>query len=159
MLSTIFFEGKNDATTPQEVNYAAIQAKIIDASDATEDGQLNLRVMNAGSLVTQVSIDATTVQLFDAVNFVFSTSTGTKIGTATNQKLAFFNATPVVQQSAIANITTTASSGSLPTANGSITVANAGSATTTELLEFCVELESKLESVLTVLRTFGLIAT
>ena len=159
LLSTIFFEGKNDATTPQEVNYAAIQAKIIDASDATEDGQLNLRVINAGTLTTQVSIDATTVQLFDAVNFVFSTSTGTKIGTATNQKLAFFNATPVVQQSAIANITATASSGSLPTANGSITVANAASATTTELLEFCVELESKLESVLTVLRTFGLIAT
>ena len=93
------------------------------------------------------------------INFAFNTSTGTKIGTATTQKLAFFNATPVVQQSAIANITATASSGSLPTANGSITIANAASATTTELLEFCVELESKLESALAVLRTFGFIAT
>ena len=158
-LSTIFYEGKNDSSTPEEVNYAAIEAKIIDASDGTEDGQLNLQVQNAGSLTTQLSIDANLLTLTDAVNFALGTSTGTKIGTATSQKLAFFNATPVVQQSAIANITTTASSGTLPTANGSVTIANAASATTTELLEFCVELESKLESALAVLRTFGLIAT
>ena len=159
VLSTIFFEGKNDSGTPEEINYAAIEAKIIDASDGTEDGQLNLQVHDAGSLTTQLSIDANLLTLGDAVNFALGTSTGTKIGTATSQKLAFFNATPVVQQSAIANITTTASSGTLPTANGSVTIANAASATTTELLEFCVELESKLESALAVLRTFGLIAT
>ena len=159
VISTIFFEGKNDASTPEEINYAALEAKIIDASDGTEDGQLNLQVQAAGGLTTQLSIDASLLTLADGVNFAFNTSTGTKIGTATTQKLAFFNATPVVQQSAIANITTTASSGTLPTANGSITVANAASATTTELLEFCVELESKLESTLAVLRTFGLIAT
>jgi len=159
VLSTIFFEGKNDASTPEEINYAAMQAKIIDATDESEDGQLNFQVQAAGGLSTQLSIDASLLTLADGVNFAFNTSTGTKIGTATTQKLAFFNATPVVQQSAIANITTTASSGTLPTANGSITVANAASATTTELLEFCVELESKLESTLAVLRTFGLIAT
>lgn len=34
----------------------------------------------------------------DATNIILNTSTGTKIGTATNQKLGFFNATPVVQQ-------------------------------------------------------------
>jgi len=33
----------------------------------------------------------------DARNFIFQTTTGTKIGTATNQKLAFWNATPIVQ--------------------------------------------------------------
>tara|TARA_R100001082_G_scaffold1971_2_gene1812 strand:- start:367 stop:1611 length:1245 start_codon:yes stop_codon:yes gene_type:complete len=159
IISTIFYRGKNDNGTPEEIDYAAIQSVIIDASDGTEDGQLNLQVMDAGTLTTQISVDANAITLGDAVNFVFNTSTGTKIGTATSQKLAFFNATPVVQQSAIANITTTASSGTLPTANGSITIANAASATTTELLEFCVELESKLESALAVLRTFGLIAT
>ena len=159
IISTIFYRGKNDNGTPEEIDYAAIQSVIIDASDGTEDGQLNLQVMDGGTLTTQISVDANAITLGDAVNFVFNTSTGTKIGTATSQKLAFFNATPVVQQSAIANITTTASSGTLPTANGSITIANAASATTTELLEFCVELESKLESALAVLRTFGLIAT
>ena len=59
LLSTIFFEGKNDATTPQEVNYAAIQAKIIDASDETEDGQLNLQVEIAGTLTTVLTVDST----------------------------------------------------------------------------------------------------
>jgi len=159
VISTIFYRGKNDAGTPEEVDYAAIESVIIDASDGTEDGQLNLQVMDAGTLTTQISVDANTITIGDAVNVVLNTSTGTKIGTATTQKLAFFNSTPVVQQSAIANITTTASSGTLPTANGSITIANAASATTTELLEFCIELESKLESALAVLRTFGLIAT
>ena len=159
VLSTIFYRGKNDNGTPEEVDYAAIQSVIIDASDGTEDGQLNLQVMDAGTLTTQISVDADAITLGDAVNFVFNTTTGTKIGTATTQKLAFFNATPVVQQSAIANITTTASSGTLPTANGSITVANAASPTNAELLEFCIELESKLESALGILRTFGLIAT
>jgi hypothetical protein len=33
------------------------------------------------------------------------TTTGTKIGTATTQKLGFFNATPVVQQAAVADAT------------------------------------------------------
>ena len=159
IISTIFYRGKNDNGTPEEIDYAAIQSVIIDASDGTEDGQLNLQVMDAGTLTTQISVDANAITLGDAVNFVFNSSTGTKIGTATTQKLAFFNATPVVQQSAIANITTTASSGTLPTATGSITISDVTSATGTELLEFCVELESKLESVLAVLRTFGLIAT
>ena len=35
--------------------------------------------------------------LADTVNFEFNTGTGTKIGTATGQKIAFWNATPVVQ--------------------------------------------------------------
>ena len=159
VISTIFYRGKNDAGTPEEVDYAAIESVIIDASDGTEDGQLNLKVMDAGTLTTQVSVDANAVTFGDQVHLIFNTSTGTKIGSAATQKLAFFGATPVVQQSAIANITTTASSGTLPTANGSVTIANAASATTTELLEFCVELESKLESALAVLRTLGLIAT
>ena len=42
-----------------------------------------------------------------AVNIVLATSTGTKIGTATNQKLGFFNATPVVQQTELTDELTT----------------------------------------------------
>jgi len=38
-----------------------------------------------------------TVTIADTINLVFATSTGTKIGTATSQKLAFWNATPIVQ--------------------------------------------------------------
>jgi hypothetical protein len=39
-----------------------------------------------------------TLTLGEAVNIPVGTTTGTKIGTATTQKLGFFNATPVVQQ-------------------------------------------------------------
>lgn len=44
-----------------------------------------------------------------AVNLVTDTTTGTKIGTATTQKLGFYNATPVVQPTAVANATDAAS--------------------------------------------------
>jgi hypothetical protein len=42
-------------------------------------------------------------------DLILTTATGTKIGTATTQKLGFFNATPVVQQAAIADATDAAS--------------------------------------------------
>lgn len=60
---------------------------------------------------------------------------------------------------AIADITTTATTGTLPTADGSVTIADAASPTNAELLEYCVELEAKLEAALAALRTTGVIAT
>lgn len=44
------------------------------------------------------SLNATTMTLIDAVDLVVGTTTGTKIGTATSQKIGFYNATPVVQR-------------------------------------------------------------
>lgn len=43
--------------------------------------------------------------LQDSVNLALGTSTGTKIGTSTAQKLALWNATPVVQPTAVADAT------------------------------------------------------
>lgn len=63
------------------------------------------------------------------------------------------------QGAAIADLTTTATSGTLPTADGSVTIANAASPTVTELLEYCVELEAKLETLLARVRAHGMIAT
>ncbi|HEX9060856.1 MAG TPA: hypothetical protein VF941_11810 [Clostridia bacterium] len=40
-----------------------------------------------------------------AHNIITDTTTGTKIGTATNQKLAFFNSTPIVQPSGVGSAT------------------------------------------------------
>jgi hypothetical protein len=45
----------------------------------------------------------------DALDIAVGTTTGTKIGTATTQKLAFWNATPVVQPTAVADATDAAS--------------------------------------------------
>jgi hypothetical protein len=43
--------------------------------------------------------------VFDGVNLVLGTTTGTKVGTATAQKLGFYNTTPVIQPTAVANAT------------------------------------------------------
>lgn len=43
----------------------------------------------------------TTQTLAEGVNIVLGTTTGTKIGTSASQKLGFFNATPVVQPTAL----------------------------------------------------------
>jgi hypothetical protein len=54
------------------------------------------------------------ITLGDAQNIAFNTTTGTKIGAATTQKLSFWNATPIVQPT---------------TAVASATVAHAGGGT------------------------------
>lgn len=46
-----------------------------------------------------------TVTFADAANIAVNTTTGTKIGTATSQKLGFYNATPVTQRTNITAIT------------------------------------------------------
>lgn len=51
----------------------------------------------------------TTFTLADANDIAVGTSTGTKIGTATTQKLGFFNKAPVVQPTAVADATDAAS--------------------------------------------------
>jgi hypothetical protein len=81
-----------------------------------------------------------------------------KVASGTNA-IGFYGATPVVQALAIAGITSTATTGSFPSTDGSVTIADAAAPTVTELLEYCVELESKLEAALTALRNLGLIAS
>lgn len=67
----------------------------------------------------------------DATNIVLDTTTGTKIGTATNQKLAFYNSTPIVKPSG--DVTTALTNLGLvttPTINAD-TVSSANEATDT----------------------------
>jgi hypothetical protein len=233
LLSTIYYRGHNDnSSAAEEIDYCAIEGKLIDATDGEEDGELNIKIETAGTLTTQLSIGATTstftnalacsssltvtgaidanggasidnvqigvsgdneidtasgnltidsaggtttiddaltvsgaatfsenITVADAKNIVLNTTTGTKIGTATGQKLGFYNVTPVDQPAAVANLTVTASSGTLPTPDGSVTISDAASPTVSELLEYCVEVETKLEAALARLRELGLIAT
>lgn len=63
------------------------------------------------------------------------------------------NATAAV----IAPLTVTASAGALPTANGAVEV-NAETTTEASLLEFCVELNGKLNAILTKLNALGITA-
>ena len=133
VVSSVFFRGHNDAATPTEVDYAAIESGIVDASDTTEDGVLRLQVQTAGTLTTQLEISADTI--------------------------GFFGATAAAQVAAITDITTTATTGSLPAASDTNTIADAAAPTNAELLQYCVTLEAKVEALIDAMQAHGLMAT
>jgi len=159
LLSTIYWRGHNDNATTEQVDYAAIEGSIVSVTNNSEYGQLAFKVQNSGTMSTRLTLQAATLTLADALNIAVNTTTGTKIGTATTQKIGFYNATPVVQPAAIADLTVTATTGTLPMATGSQVIADAAAPTNAELLKYCVELETKLELALARLRSLGLIAT
>ena len=61
----------------------------------------------------------------------------------------------VLKAATVASVTATATTGSLPTANGSVTVADASTPTVTELLEYCTELNAKLAALIASLKSAG----
>ena len=89
-------------------------------------GSVLIQVAPAGStgaslntLVTLITVaQDKTITLADAVNLVVNATTGTKIGTATTQKLGFWNATPVVQPASADQAALTDSTGG--TADGTV---------------------------------------
>lgn len=60
------------------------------------DGAVIGGVTAAAASVTTLALGGT-MTIADAINIAVNATTGTKIGTATSQKLGFYNATPVVQ--------------------------------------------------------------
>lgn len=67
------------------------------AFDVTCATLTDINLIFAG--VTEYTFTTSALTLADGNNIVAGTGTGTKIGTATNQKLGLFNATPIVQPS------------------------------------------------------------
>ncbi len=63
VLSSIKFQGNNDASTPEQVVYAKIETAVIDAGDTTEDGKIDLKVQSAGTLTSMAAITAANVTL------------------------------------------------------------------------------------------------
>jgi hypothetical protein len=140
----------NATPVAQPANSTAIDTLLVNTGLRASGGSANFS--------TQVVANAG-ISVADAQNIALATTTGTKIGTAATQKLGFWNAAPAVQPTAIANLTTTATTGTLPTTDNTVTIANAASPTVVELLGYCVELEAKIEDLLGKLRTIGIIAT
>lgn len=66
-LGQIKFQGENDAD--QEVNYAKITGKILDASDGTEDGILEFAHIKAGSQNISARFRSDSLQLLNGTNF------------------------------------------------------------------------------------------
>jgi hypothetical protein len=98
-------------------DYSASGARIecrVDGTPGDNDmpGRLVFLVTadGASSPTEALRISSTRViSVADAGNIAFGTTTGTKIGTGTTQKIGFYNATPVVQPTAVADATDAAS--------------------------------------------------
>lgn len=54
-------------------------------------------IRNNGTTVEIAGTGSTQILIFDGKPIAFGTTTGTKLGTSTSQKLAFWNTTPIVQ--------------------------------------------------------------
>jgi hypothetical protein len=82
------------STTALSVDNVAVSAAIADFKD---NGSSVWTIADGGALTAA-----------EGINMIFGTATGTKIGTATTQKIGFWNATPAVQPSAYTatNVTT-----------------------------------------------------
>ena len=95
------------------------------------DISLNLRAKGASSIIAQSNLDVSTK------NIITDTSTGTKIGTSTSQKLGFYNSTPIVQPTgdvvtALTNLGLVGSpTVSVTSVTGTLSVANGGTGTAT----------------------------
>ena len=63
VISSLVFQGNNDASTPEQIVFGLIAASIVDASDTTEDGKIDLKVQAAGTLTSMAAITAANVTL------------------------------------------------------------------------------------------------
>ncbi len=87
--------GGNGATTNGNGGNITFTAGIAGAGAGTA-GVAGTITFNQGG-VSKFVLSASGITLADAVNVVLNTTTGTKIGTATTQKIGLWNATPIVQ--------------------------------------------------------------
>jgi len=93
--------GKENSTNDDVASYMSFYTRVSAGSltermRITSTGQVEMASgLYIGGIGTAPS--ANTLQFVDAGNIVLGTSTGTKIGTATSQKLGFWNVTPIIQ--------------------------------------------------------------
>ena len=150
----VSFDGSVDINLPG-VNGSGNQNTSGNAHTATSAFTVTEAVQAA---ITSVGT-LTGLTMADEGNIVVNATTGTKIGTATSQKLGFFNATPVVQQSNIAD-----ASSSQGVANGSVANSGSGTLDVPTKAEFdglrtdVQNLTTKMNAILTALEALGLLA-
>lgn len=128
----IFRSADNGAIGGNYLNLGGYSGVILSAGNAALGLQVQMLRVNTAGLFTWA----------DSANFAFGTAAGTKIGTATTQKIGLWNATPVVQPAAVADVTGTA--GAVYTATEQ-TMLN--------------DLKAQLNALLARLRAPGVIAT
>ena len=60
LIGQIVFRGENDNSTPQEVNYATIEAGMDDTTDGSEDGHITFNLIEDGTLTEFIRLRAAT---------------------------------------------------------------------------------------------------
>lgn len=73
----------------------AVQGKII--ANATQTNDI-FQVLASNGTTEYIAVDGTGNLVFTGTNIITDTTTGTKFGTASAQKIGFYNATPVIQR-------------------------------------------------------------
>lgn len=101
-----------------------------------------------------LSLTTTEFTFSDSLNIVLNATTGTKIGTATSQKIGLWNATPIIQpasanQAALINSTGGTYNGTL------VDVATAGIADPTKINDNFTDIHTLLNEIRTAMVNFG----
>ncbi len=112
--------------------------------------------LSAGAVTT----DNATLTFADKLDIVLNATTGTKIGTATTQKLSFYNSTPVIQQVSAADLTNNVTAGGTDNTVDNVVAADvdATAARLVETRNAIYQLARKLKQVNDALRVYGLLS-
>ena len=101
-------EHKHDAEILVGLSTATKPVDRVAGSLFLETDTAKFFVWSGTAWVQPTASSSSTVTMADGFNFVLGTATGTKIGTTTTQKIGFYNATPVVQGTGIADVNASA---------------------------------------------------
>ncbi len=137
--SNLVFSGTTGQNNITLTDNLASALKIEEASNA----YLTFVTTNSGEGITV----GQHLTMADAKNVILNATTGTKIGTATTQKLAFYNSTPVVQPAGTANVTGFVAGSGTASKSDSVWAGAAGSAAYT------------VGDIVTALKALGLLAS
>ena len=127
-------------------------ASITDTTGAISFGDNNL--------TTTGTLDCGDITISNASNIILNTDTGTKIGTATNQKLGFFNATPVEQRASSEQAALDTTTNSVGTAIANKELTSVGDTSTGDqsatIMNNIATLAASINEIRTVLVNLGL---
>lgn len=109
--STLSLQAQSSTTTRQAFDIASIFSV---KTDASRTSSVDFSVADAGSFTPALNFTGIATTLYGDLtltggkNVILDATTGSKIGTAATQKLGFWNATPVVQDTgwSVSNVTT-----------------------------------------------------
>lgn len=83
----------------RQIARAGIAITNLTNTAGSEAGDIAFYTQTGGSaMAVRVTISSATITFIDAYDIVLGSTTGTKIGTATGQKIGFYGVTPVAQQ-------------------------------------------------------------